>query len=85
MRIRKTVWLEVPDLGQQIKAARLEIKKQQGISLTKLAEQAGIARALWQRIERGKCHSHTYESILRIQRVLGGDWVEDDGQDLGAA
>ncbi len=69
MRVVKTISVDVPDLGQQIRAAREADRR----SLVKICAEVGMTPANWYRIEAEK-QTLPVETLKRIEEVLGVDF-----------
>jgi len=69
MRVVKTISVDVPDLGQQIRAAR----EADGRPLVKICAEVGMTPANWYRIEAEK-QTLLLETLKRIEEVLGVDF-----------
>lgn len=51
VKVIRTLEVEVPSLGQKIKAARNKIKNEKGKTITDLASASGMSAQNWYRIE----------------------------------
>jgi transcriptional regulator with XRE-family HTH domain len=51
VKVIRTLEIEVPSLGQKIKAARNKIKNEKGKTITDLASASGMSAQNWYRIE----------------------------------
>lgn len=69
MRVFKTISIDVPDLGRQIRAAREADSR----SLVKICEEVGMTPANWYRIEAEK-QTLPIETLRRIEEVLDVDF-----------
>jgi transcriptional regulator with XRE-family HTH domain len=70
MKIRKCIEIEAPGLGAQIKKAREADER----SLTQIAFTAGMTAANWYRIEAEETKMLPFETLRKIEQVLGVDF-----------
>lgn len=73
MRVRKTIDIDVPGLGQRIRELR-KARKSDSRSLTELAAAAGMTTANWYAIEAEEIKALPIETLRRIEEVLGVDF-----------
>lgn len=73
MRVRKTIDIDVPGLGQRIREVR-KARKSDSRSLTELAAAAGMTTANWYAIEAEEIKALPIETLRRIEEVLGVDF-----------
>ena len=70
MRVKRTVFVDVPGLGGRIKAARDASK----LTVTRLCELADLSRDRWYGIEKEEVNEALpEETLLKIQAALGVD------------
>jgi len=74
VRVRKTEDFDVPGLGQQIEAVR----KADGRSLQAISDAAGMTRQHWREIELGNVKTLPWETLQKMQQVLGVTLLEDE-------
>lgn len=75
MKVRKIVDVEVPGLGEKIKAARVNDRR----SLSKICIAMDMSPVNWYRIEAEDTKALPIETLRRIEEVLGVDFgVEID-------
>lgn len=68
MRIKRSVFIEAPGLGERIEAARRADNR----SLTEICKLAGLSRDRWYGIEKEQVEEALpEETFLRIQAALG--------------
>ena len=67
MKVRKVIDKEVPNLGTRIKIAREADKR----PLTELCAQIPMTTMNWYRIESGETKALPFETLKRIEEVLG--------------
>ena len=71
MRIRRVQEVDVDNLGEKIKAARMASSK----SLTQICEEIGLSRSYWYDIEQEKIRGTlSLENLRKIEEVLGVDF-----------
>lgn len=70
MRIRKIEEVDVPDLAAMLKAAREADKR----SLAEICRQVSVSPQYWYNLERGSVTTMSYETLRRIEEVLGVDF-----------
>ncbi len=70
MVVRKTIDIEVPDLGERIKQARLSDPR----SLTEICRQIPMSTMNWYRIEDHTTKALPIETLRKIEEVLGVDF-----------
>ncbi len=71
VQVVREIILDVPNLGERIKEARISAQKQ-GKSLTKIAADAGMSVQNWYRIEQER-QKLPEETLLLIEESLGVD------------
>ena len=71
VQVVRTIEIDVPDLGERIKEARISAQKR-GKSLTKIAAEAGMSVQNWYRIEQER-QKLPEETLLVIEKALGID------------
>lgn len=69
VKVIKTIEIEVPELGKQIRAAR----KADGRAVTQIAAAAGMSVQNWYRIEDER-QSLSVETLRLIEKVLNTDF-----------
>ena len=71
MKVRKTIDIEVPNLGEKIKAAR----ERDSRSLSEICRQMEMSNMNWYKIESEETKALPIETLRRIEEVLGvGVW-----------
>ncbi len=71
MKIRKTIEIEVPGLGAQIREAR----KRDSRSLKLICEEVGISKVYWYDIEKeGVRDTLPIETLRKIEKALDVDF-----------
>ena len=68
--------VDIPDLGERFKQARLEVQALKGGSLTKVCKAADVSRNYWYQLEREDIKGALLEETLRkiedaLSEVLG--------------
>lgn len=67
MKVRKTIDIEVPNLGEKIKAAR----ERDSRSLSEICRQMEMSNMNWYKIESEETKALPIETLRRIEEVLG--------------
>jgi transcriptional regulator with XRE-family HTH domain len=67
MKVRKTIDLEIPGLGERIRQAR----EKDGRSLTEICRQVPMTTMNWYKIEAEETKALPIETLRRIEEVLG--------------
>jgi transcriptional regulator with XRE-family HTH domain len=62
-----TAIFDIQDVGSQV----ANLRKQQRLSQTELARQAGVSRAMISDLETGQLHDPGVRKVLRVLKVLG--------------
>ena len=70
MKVRKTIDLEVPGLGERIRQARESDRR----SLTEICRQIPMTTMNWYKIEASETKALPVETLRRIEEVLGVDF-----------
>lgn len=66
MKVIRTTIIEIPNLGEKIKAARENDNR----SLTKICQLVGMTTSNWYRIEKEDTKALPEETLVKIQEVL---------------
>lgn len=72
MKVIRTTIVEVNNLGEKIKEARLNAKDK-GIDLTEICKRVGMTTSNWYRIEKEDTKGLPEETLKKIEEVLGVD------------
>jgi transcriptional regulator with XRE-family HTH domain len=67
MKVRKTIDIEIPGLGERIRQAR----EKDGRSLTEICRQIPMTTMNWYKIEAEETKALPIETLRRIEEVLG--------------
>ncbi len=70
MRIRKVYEIDAPDLAARLKAAREADDR----SLAEICRQVGVSAQYWYNLERGSVTTMSFETLRKIEDVLGVDF-----------
>lgn len=70
MKVRKTIDIEIPGLGEKIEAAR----RADARTLKNICDQTNMTTANWHRIEKEETKFLPIETLRDIERVLGVDF-----------
>ena len=70
MKVRKTIDINVPKLGQKIKEAR----ERDSRSLSEICRQMEMSNMNWYKIESEETKALPIETLRRIEEVLGVDF-----------
>ena len=73
MKVRKTIDIEVPNLGEKIKAAR----ERDSRSLSEICRQMQMSNMNWYKIESEDTKALPIETLRRIEEVLGVNFGVD--------
>ncbi|MDJ0678756.1 MAG: helix-turn-helix transcriptional regulator [Xenococcaceae cyanobacterium MO_167.B52] len=73
MKVRKTIDIEVPNLGEKIKAAR----ERDSRSLSEICRQMEMSNMNWYKIESEETKALPIETLRRIEEVLGVNFGVD--------
>lgn len=79
MRVVKTVAMDVPNLGAQIRAAREADRR----PLVQICAEVGMTAANWYRIEAEK-QMLPLDTLQKIEEVLGVDFGVNFGKEVAA-
>ncbi len=70
MKVRKTIDIEIPKLGEKIREARERDRR----SLSEICRQIPMTTMNWYRIESEETKALPVETLRRIEEVLGVDF-----------
>ena len=70
MKVRKTIDINVPNLGEKIKKAR----ERDSRSLSEICRQMEMSNMNWYKIESEETKALPIETLRRIEEVLGVDF-----------
>ena len=70
MKVRKTIDIEIPSLGDKIREAR----EKDGRSLAEICRQIPMTTMNWYKIEAEETKALPIETLRRIEEVLGIDF-----------
>ncbi len=70
MRIRKVDEVDVPDMAARLKSAREADDR----SLAEICRQVGVSPQYWYNLERGAVSTMSFETLRKIEEVLGVDF-----------
>ncbi len=73
MKVRKTIDIEVPNLGEKIKAAR----ERDSRSLSEICRQMEMSNMNWYKIESEETKALPIETLRRIEEILGVNFGVD--------
>lgn len=70
MKIRKTIDIEVPGIGEKIKEARERDRR----SLAQICREIPMSQMNWYKIEAEETKALPIETLRRIEEILGVDF-----------
>lgn len=70
MKVRKTIDIEIPGLGEKIR----KIRERDSRSLTEICRQIPMTTMNWYKIEAEETKALPIETLRRIETVLGVDF-----------